>query len=167
MADGDNLVLGQLQNSATSMTRVVGRVEDNFVFRVDQESAVLGAGAIMTIGTTLGSGKASDSQPGGTGVSGQGGKGVQNQGGGVGVIGNGGGPDNDRGDGVWGLTTSPNHTGVFGLNFGLGPAVRGWSAEVPAGGAPPVHPTGHGTGVEGKTAGGKGIYGSASADAGI
>jgi len=83
------------------------------------------------------------------------------------VVGNGGGPDDDRGDGVWGLTTSASHTGVFGANFGLGPAVRGYSAEVPPGGQPPVHPTSNGIGVEGKTGGGKGVHGAASADAGI
>ena len=83
------------------------------------------------------------------------------------MVGNGGGPDDDRGDGVWGLTTSASHTGVFGANFGLGPAVRGYSAEVPPGGQPPVHPTGNGIGVEGKTGGGKGVHGAASADAGI
>jgi hypothetical protein len=37
MADGDKLTLGELGNSATSMTRLVGRVDDNFAFRVDQE----------------------------------------------------------------------------------------------------------------------------------
>src|SRR4029078_11816187 len=73
----------------------------------------------------------------------------------------------DRGDGVWGLTTSASHTGVFGANFGLGPAVRGYSAEVPPGCQPPVHPTSNGIGVEGKTGGGKGVHGAASADAGI
>lgn len=45
MANGDKLTLGELQNSATSMTRLVGRVDDNYMFRVDQESAVAGAGA--------------------------------------------------------------------------------------------------------------------------
>ena len=141
MADGDKLTLGELQNSATSMTRLVGRVDDGFAFRVDQEGT--GGQAIMAIGTIFGFGSDSSSQPGGTGISGQGGKGVPSQGGGVGVVGNGGGPDDDRGDGVWGLTTSASHTGVFGANFGLGPAVRGYSAEVPPGGQPPVHPTGY------------------------
>ena len=42
MANGDNLVLGELQNSATSMTRLVGTVDDNYMFRVDQESTVAG-----------------------------------------------------------------------------------------------------------------------------
>jgi hypothetical protein len=158
MADGDKLTLGELQNSATSMTRLVGRVDDGFAF---------GGQAIMAIGTIFGFGSDSSSQPGGTGISGQGGKGVPSQGGGVGVVGNGGGSDDDRGDGVWGLTTSASHTGVFGANFGLGPAVRGYSAEVPPGGQPPVHPTGNGIGVEGKTGGGKGVHGAASADAGI
>jgi hypothetical protein len=51
MANGDKLTLGELRNSATSMTRLVGRVDDNYMFRVDQESTVAGAGAIMTIGT--------------------------------------------------------------------------------------------------------------------
>ena len=165
MADGDKLTLGELQNSATSMTRLVGRVDDGFAFRVDQEGT--GGQAIMAIGTIFGFGSDSSSQPGGTGISGQGGKGVPSQGGGVGVVGNGGGPDDDRGDGVWGLTTSASHTGVFGANFGLGPAVRGYSAEVPPGGQPPVHPTSNGIGVEGKTGGGKGVHGAASADAGI
>jgi hypothetical protein len=165
MADGDKLTLGELGNSATSMTRLVGRVDDNFAFRVDQEGT--GGQAIMAIGTIFGFGSNSSSQPGGTGVSGQGGKGVPSQGGGVGVVGNGGGPDEDRGDGVWGLTTSAIHTGVFGVNFGLGPGVRGYSAEAPPGGHPPVNPTGNGVGVEGKTGGGKGVHGTASADAGI
>jgi hypothetical protein len=89
MADGDKLTLGELQNSATSMTRLVGRVDDSFAFRVDQEGT--GGQAIMAIGTIFGFGRDSSSQPGGTGVSGQGGKGVPSQGGGVGVVGNGGG----------------------------------------------------------------------------
>jgi hypothetical protein len=79
MANGDNLVLGRLLNSATSMTRLVGRVDDNYMFRVDQESTVAGAGAIMTISTIFGFGIASSSQPGGTGVAGQGGKGLPGQ----------------------------------------------------------------------------------------
>ena len=165
MANGDNLVLGGLGNSATSMTRLVGRVDDNYAFRVDQEGTR--GHAFMTIGTIFGFGRDSSSEPGGTGVAGQGGKGVPNQGGGVGVVGNGGGPVDDRGDGVWGVTNSAGHTGVFGLNFGLGPAVRGYSAKVPPGGVPPVSPTGNGVGVEGKTGGGKGVHGAASADAGI
>jgi hypothetical protein len=53
MANGDNLVLGELQNSATSMTRLVGRVDDNYMFRVDQESTVAGAGAIMRCGVIV------------------------------------------------------------------------------------------------------------------
>jgi len=53
------------------------------------------------------------------------------------VVGNGGGPDDDRGHGVWGATTSAGNAGVFGLNFGLGPAVRGYSTEVPPGATPP------------------------------
>ena len=101
MANGDNLVLGELQNSATSMTRLVGRVDDNYMFRVDQESTVAGAGAIMTIGTIFGFGSASSSEPGGTGVAGQGGKGLPGELGNVGVLGSGGGPDDNRGDGVW------------------------------------------------------------------
>jgi hypothetical protein len=60
MANGDNLVLGELQNSATSMTRLVGRVDDNFAFRVDQEGTG-GHGAIMTIGKIHGFGL--DSSP--------------------------------------------------------------------------------------------------------
>src|SRR4029077_17521222 len=100
MADGDKLTLGELGNSATSMTRLVGRVDDNFAFRVDQEGT--GGQAIREIGTIFGFGSNSISQPVGRGVSGQGGKGVPSQGGGVGVVGNGGGPDDDRGDGVWG-----------------------------------------------------------------
>src|SRR6478672_7310205 len=105
MADGDKLTLGELQNSATSMTRLVGRVDDNFAFRVDQEGTG-GHGAIMTIGTIHG----------------------------------------------------------IGLDSS---AVRGYSTEVPPGGQPPVHPIGNGIGVEGKTGGGKGVHGAASADAGI
>jgi hypothetical protein len=65
------------------------------------------------------------------------------------------------------MTTSPINAGVFGLNFGLGPAVRGYSTEIPPGGQPPVHPIGNGIGVEGKTVGGKGVHGAASVDAGI
>jgi hypothetical protein len=120
----------------------------------------------MAIGTIFGFGSDSSSQPGGTGISGQGGKGIPSQGGGVGVVGNGGGPDDDRGDGVWGVTNSASHTGVFGFNFGLGPAVRGYSAQVPTAGQP-VSPTGNGVGIEGKTGGGKGVHGAASADVGI
>jgi len=33
MSDGDNLILGELRNSATSMTRLVGNVGGNYVFR--------------------------------------------------------------------------------------------------------------------------------------
>ena len=69
MADGDKLTLGELQNSATSMTRLVGRVDDGFAFRVDQEGT--GGQAIMAIGTIFGFGSDSSSQPGGTGISGQ------------------------------------------------------------------------------------------------
>jgi hypothetical protein len=166
MADGDKLTLGELGNSATSMTRLVGRVDDNFAFRVDQEGTG-GHGAIMTIGKIHGVGLDSSPVRGGTGVEGQGGKGLPGELGGVGVVGNGGGPVDNRGDGVWGMTTSPVNAGVFGLNFGLGPAVRGYSTEVPPGGQPPVHPIGNGIGVEGKTGGGKGVHGAASADAGI
>jgi len=72
MADGDKLTLGELQNSATSMTRLVGRVDDGFAFRVDQEGT--GGQAIMAIGTIFGFGSDSSSQPGGTGISGQGAK---------------------------------------------------------------------------------------------
>src|SRR4029450_7510516 len=75
MANGDNLVLGELQNSATSMTRLVGRVDDNFAFRVDQEGTG-GHGAIMTIGKIHGFGLDSSPVRGGTGVEGQGGKGL-------------------------------------------------------------------------------------------
>ena len=165
MANGDKLTLGELQNSATSMTRLVGRVDDGFAFRVDQEGT--GGQAIMTIGTIHGFGIDSSPVRGGTGVEGQGGTGLPGELGGVGVVGNGGGPVDNRGDGVWGMTTSPVNAGVFGLNFGLGPAVRGYSTEVPPGGQPPVFPTGNGIGVEGKTGGGKGVHGAASVDAGI
>jgi hypothetical protein len=51
MADGDKLTLGGLGNSATSMTRLVGRVDDNFAFRVDQEGT--GGQAIMAIAPSL------------------------------------------------------------------------------------------------------------------
>src|SRR4026207_806047 len=158
------ITLGELGNSATSMTRLVGRVDDNFAFRVDQEGT--GGQAIMAIGTIFGFGSDSSSDPGGTGIAGQGGKGLPSQGGGVGVVGNGGGPDDDRGDGVWGLTTSASHTGVFGANLGRGPGVRACRTEVPPGGQPPMQPTGNGIGVEGKTGGGKGVHGAASADTG-
>jgi hypothetical protein len=67
MADGDKLTLGELQNSATSMTRLVGRVDDNFAFRVDQEGTG-GHGAIMTIGKIHGLGLDSSPVRGGTGV---------------------------------------------------------------------------------------------------
>jgi len=77
MANGDNLTLGELRNSATSMTRLVGSVDDGFAFRVDQEGT--GGQAIMAIGTIFGFGSDSSSQPGGTGISGQGGKGVPGQ----------------------------------------------------------------------------------------
>ena len=136
MADGDKLTLGELQNSATSMTRLVGRVDDNFAFRVDQEGTG-GHGAIMTIGKIHGIGLDSSPVRGGTGVEGQGGKGLPGELGGVGVVGNGGGPVDNRGDGVWGMTTSSINAGVFGLNFGLGPAVRGYSTEVPLAANPP------------------------------
>ena len=164
MANGDKLTLGELRNSATLMTRLVGRVDDNYMFRVDQEGT--GPGAIMTIGTIFGFGIDSSPQRGGTGVAGQGGKGLPGQLGGVGVTGSGGGPDDNRGDGVWGVTNSAGNAGVFGFNFGLGPAVRGYSARVPTAGQT-VSPTGNGVGIEGKTGGGKGVHGAASADDGI
>jgi hypothetical protein len=165
MANGDKLILGELQNSATLMTRLVGKVDDNYAFRVDQEGA--GNAAIMTIGTVSGFGIVSSSKPGGTGVAGQGGKGVPSELGGVGVIGSGGGPDDNRGDGVWGVTNSAGNAGVFGFNFGLGPAVRGYSARVNPNAGQRVSPTGNGVGIEGKTGGGKGVHGAASADGGI
>jgi len=160
MADGDKLTLG-VANSATSMTRLIGRVDENFALMVDQEGT--GGLAIWTNGKIHAIGI--DSR--GTGVEGQGGTGLPGEPGGTGVVGNGGGPADNRGDGVWGATTSPVNAGVFGLNFGLGPGVRGYSTEVPPGGAPPVFPTGNGIGVEGKTGGGRGVHGAASADAGI
>jgi hypothetical protein len=147
MANGDSLVLGELQNTATSMTRLVGNVDGNFVFRVDQEDPVNAAEAIAAIGgpgrgAITGFGGASASDKGGVGVAGQGGSGIPSDLGGVGVIGSGGGPNDNRGDGVWGVTNSPGHAGVFGFNFGLGPAVRGlqrrsqsqsWGAREPDG----------------------------------
>jgi hypothetical protein len=50
MPNGDTLILGELQNSATSMTRLVGNVDGNSVFRVDQEDPVNAAEAIVAIG---------------------------------------------------------------------------------------------------------------------
>jgi hypothetical protein len=83
------------------------------------------------------------------------------------VLGSGGGPSDNRGDGVWGVTNSPGHAGVFGFNFGLGPAVRGYSARAnPTAGQRPI-PTGNGVGIEGKSGGGKGVHGAASSDGGI
>ena len=65
MADGDQLTLGELGNSATSMTRLVGRVDDGFAFRVDQEGT--GGQAIMTIGKIHGFGLDSSPVRGGDG----------------------------------------------------------------------------------------------------
>src|SRR5207247_2246081 len=100
MANRDSLVLGELQNSATSMTRLVGNVDGNFVFRVDQEDPVNAAEAIAAIGgpgrgAITGFGGASASDKGGVGVAGQGGSGVPSDLGGVGVIGSGGGPNDN------------------------------------------------------------------------
>ena len=64
------------------------------------------------------------------------------------MLGSGGGPSDNRGDGVWECTNSPGSAGVFGFNFGVGPAVRGYSAVV-TGQRP--SPTGNGVGVEGKS----------------
>ena len=169
MADGDKLTLGELWNSATSMTRLVGNVDNNCVFRVEQEDAVNAAEAIVAVGgpgrgAISGYGGASASDKGGFGLAGQGGKGVPNDAGGVGVLGSGGGPSDNRGDGVWGITNSPGSAGVFGFNFGVGPAVRGYSAVV-TGQRP--SPTGNGVGVEGTSGGGKGVHGAASAEGGI
>ena len=169
MAAGDKLTLGELWNSATSMTRLVGNVDHNCVFRVEQEDAVNAAEAIVAIGgpgrgAISGYGGTSASDKGGFGLAGQGGKGVPNDVGGVGVLGSGGGPSDNRGDGVWGVTNSPGNAGVFGFNFGVGPAVRGYSAVV-TGQRP--SPTGNGVGVEGKSGGGKGVHGAASAEGGI
>ena len=172
MADGDSLILGVLSNSATSTTRLAASVDGNFVFRVDQQDQVNAAEAIMALGgagrgAVVGFGGASTSDKGGVGVTGQGGSGIPSDLGGVGVIGSGGGPNHNRGDGIWGVTNSAGHAGVFGFNFGLGPAVRGYSAAVnPSPGQRPV-PTGNGVGIEGKSGGGKGVHGSASANGGI
>jgi hypothetical protein len=170
MPNGDTLILGELQNSATSMTRLVGNVDGNSVFRVDQEDPLNAAEAIVAIGGPgrggiFGFGGGSASDKGGVGVAGQGGAGVPSDLGGVGVLGSGGGPTDNRGDGVWGVTNSPSHAGVFGFNFGLGPAVRGYSAVANPGQRP--SPTGDGVGVEGKSGGGKGVHGAASAAGGI
>jgi hypothetical protein len=62
MASGDKLTLGDLQNSAESMTRLVANVAGNYVFRVDQGSAA--SGAIMGLGQIAGFGLNSTSQPG-------------------------------------------------------------------------------------------------------
>jgi hypothetical protein len=164
MSDGDKLILGELQNSATSMTRLVGNVGGNYVFRIDQEGA---GGAIISLGAISGFGSDSTSKPGGTAISGQGGSGALSELGGVGVLGSGGGPNDNRGDGVWGVTNSPNNAGVFGFNFGLGPAVRGYSARVNPNHDQRVSPTGNGIGIEGKSGGGMGVHGAASADGGI
>ena len=114
MAAGDKLTLGELWNSATSMTRLVGNVDHNCVFRVEQEDAVNAAEAIVAIGgpgrgAISGYGGTSASDKGGFGLTGQGGKGVPNDVGGVGVLGSGGGPSDNRGDGVWGVTNSPGN----------------------------------------------------------
>jgi len=168
MANGDNLILGELRNTATSTTRLEGNVQGT-VLRVDQEAPAAGE-AIVAIGgpgwnAIIGFGGTSDSVHGGSGIAGQGGSGVPGDLGGVGVIGSGGGPTNDRGDGVWGVTNSPGHAGVFGFNFGMGPAVRGYSAVATPGQRP--SPTGNGVGIEGKSGGGKGVYGAATATEGI
>jgi hypothetical protein len=118
-------------------------------------------------GAVVGFGGASTSDKGGVGVTGQGGAGLPSDLGGVGVIGSGGGPNDDRGDGVWGVTNSAGHAGVFGFNFGLGPAVRGYSAAVNPSPGQRVLPTGNGVGIEGKTGSGKGVHGAASASGGI
>jgi hypothetical protein len=172
MANGDALILGDPRNSATSVTQLVGNVDGFSVLTVEQEDPVNAAEAIMALGgpgrgAIVGFGGASASDKGGVGVAGQGGSGTPSDLGGVGVLGSGGGPSDDRGDGVWGITNSPGHAGVFGFNFGLGPAVRGYSARVnPNPGERPV-PTGNGVGIEGKSGGGKGVHGAASADGGI
>lgn len=172
MANGDALILGELQNSATSMTQLVGNVDGFCVLRVNQEDPVNAAEAIVASGgpgrgAISGFGGASSSDKGGVGVAGQGGSGVPSDLGGVGVLGSGAGPSDNRGDGVWGVTNSPGHAGVFGFNFGLGPAVRGYSARAnPTAGQRPI-PTGNGVGIEGKSGGGKGVYGAASSDGGV
>ena len=76
MADGDQLTLG-VANSATSMTRLIGRVDENFALMVDQEGtgglAIWTNGKIHAIGIDLR----------GTGVEGQGGTGLPGEPGGV------------------------------------------------------------------------------------
>jgi hypothetical protein len=166
--DGDKLTLGEV-NSASSMTRLVGNVDDHAVLWVEQQDAVNADVAIVVVGgpgrgALSAFGGASAFDKGGVGLAGQGGKGVPNDAGGVGVLGSGGGPSDNRGDGVWGITNSPGSAGVFGFNFGVGPAVRGYSAVV-TGQRP--SPTGNGVGVEGKSGGGKGVHGAASAEGGI
>src|SRR5829696_4097910 len=66
---------------------------------------------------------------------------------------------------AYGGSQSPSQAGVFGFNFGLGPGLRGYSAVPTAGQR--AQPTGNGVGVEGKSGGGKGVHGSASASPGI
>ena len=70
MADGDKLTLGELWNSATSMTRLVGNVDNNCVFRVEQEDAVNAAEAIVAVG---GPGRGAISGYGGASASDKGG----------------------------------------------------------------------------------------------
>ena len=170
MPDGDQLILGELQNKATSLTRVAGNVDGNCVFRVDQEAQGNPGEAILALGppqatAIFGFGGGSTTKRGGVGVAGQGGNGVLSEIGGVGVVGSGGGPTDNRGDGVWGVTNSPTGSGVFGFNFGLGAAVRGYSGVPNAGQRP--SPVGKGIGVEGRSGSGMGVHGAASADEGI
>jgi hypothetical protein len=171
MADGDEFILGQFGNIASSPTGLVGKVDGSAVLWVEQQSETNAGEAIVALGgpgrtAIFGFGGNSTSGRGGLGIAGQGGNGIPHELGGVGMLGSGGGPSDNRGDGVWGVTRSPNQAGVFGFNFGLGPGVRGYSAAPGTGGQRP-QPVGNGIGVEGKSGGGTGVYGAASVNQGI
>ena len=170
MSNGDELILGELGNAATSTTRLVGDVDGNAVLWIEQQSETNAGEAIVALGGPgrtgiFGFGGNSNTGRGGLAIAGQGGNGVPHDLGGVGVLGSGGGPSDNRGDGVWGITRSSSQAGVFGFNFGLGPGLRGYSAVPTAGQR--AQPTGNGVGVEGKSGGGKGVHGAASASPGI
>ena len=138
MSNGDELILGELGNAATSTTRLVGHVDGNAVLWIEQQSETNAGEAIVALGgpgrtAIFRFGGNSNTGRGGLAIAGQGGNGVPHDLGGVGVLGSGGGPSDNPGDGVWGITRSSSQAGVFGFNFGLGPGLRGYSAVPTAG----------------------------------
>ena len=77
MANGDELILGELGNAATSTTRLVGDVEGNAVLWIEQQSETNAGEAIVALGgpgrtAIFGFGGNSNTGRGGLAIAGQG-----------------------------------------------------------------------------------------------